>query len=139
MTAPDITVRVNQLLLPADFEPAELHEIAQELDFSGVRTEVVVDMTSEPRDFVVVPTLLVIRFLSKHAVDMALGVGEGAFWDGVKSAWHRLGRGKDPAAHRARACVQYKDGPTVEVDVENTHQLRRVLKDLVANSPQRDD
>ncbi len=128
----DVSVELNQLELPDDFGEADLVAVREELNSSGLRTDVVVEPTSAPRDFIVVPTLIAIHFLSAHAVDIVLGVAEGAFWDGIKSAFARLRQGRpDVETGRARVTVRYKDGPAIEIDVADTEQLRQVLRDIV--------
>lgn len=130
--ASDVSVELNQLELPDDFGEADLVAVREELNSSGLRTDVVVEPTSAPRDFIVVPTLIAIHFLSAHAVDIVLGVAEGAFWDGIKSTFARLRRGSsDDEPGRARVTVRYKDGPAIEMDLANTEQLRQVLRDIV--------
>jgi hypothetical protein len=131
---PDVTVGVNQLELPDDFGSDDLSGIQRELSTSGLHTEVVIEPGSAPRDLVVVPTLLVIKFLSKHAVDIVLGVAEGAFWDGIKSAIRRLRHGQDDAPAHARVLVSYKNGPTVQIDVTDSQQLRQVLRDVLKDA-----
>lgn len=130
--ASDVSIELNQLELPEDFDEADLAAMRVELNGSGLRADVVVEPTSAPRDLIVLPTLLAIHFLSAHAVDIVLGVSEGAFWDGIKAAVARLRRGRAAGeTERARVTVRYKDGPTVEIDVANAEQLRQVLKDIV--------
>jgi hypothetical protein len=127
---PDVTVAINQLELPDSFGPGDLVAIQQELNAGELRTEVSVDPASAPRDLVVVPALLIIHFLSQHGLDIALGVAEGAFWDGIKSALQRLRPGKKDSPAQTRVRVKYPDGQTVEVDVSSTEQLREVLREL---------
>ena len=137
MTAPapgsDVSIELNQLELPEDFDESDLAALRAELNRSGLRADVVVEPTSAPRDFIIVPTLIAIHFLSAHGVDMVLGVAEGAFWDGIKAAVGRL-RGRQAGASapdRARVTVRYQDGPTIEIDVTSAEQLRQVLNDIV--------
>jgi hypothetical protein len=127
---PDVTVAINQLELPDSFGTDDLTAIQRELSAGGLRAEVSVDPTSAPRDLVVVPALLIIHFLSQHALDISLGVAEGAFWDGIKSALRRLRPGKKDSPAQTRVRVKYPDGQTVEVDVSSTEQLREVLREL---------
>jgi hypothetical protein len=129
---PDVTVAINQLELPDSFGRDDLTAIQRELSAGGLRAEVSVDPTSAPRDLVVVPVLLIVHFLSQHALDIALGVGEGAFWDGIKSALHRLRPSKEegPPA-QAHVQVKYPGGPSIEIDVTSTEQLRQVLREVL--------
>jgi hypothetical protein len=130
--AGDVSIELNQLELPEEFDEADLAALQAELNSSGLRADVVVVPTSAPRDFIVLPTLLAIHFLSAHAVDIVLGVSEGAFWDGIKAAVRRLRPGKAAdETQRARVTVRYKDGQAIEIDVANAEQLRQVLKDIV--------
>lgn len=137
MTAPapdsDVSIGLNQLELPEDFDESDLAALRAELNSSGLRADVVVEPTSAPRDFIIVPALIAIHFLSAHGVDMVLGVAEGAFWDAIKAAAGRLRRGQTAGAppEPARVTLRYQDGPTVEIDVTSTEQLRQVLKDIV--------
>jgi hypothetical protein len=130
--AGDVSIELNQLELPEEFDEADLAAMQAELNSSGLRVNVVVEPASAPRDFIVLPTLLAIHFLSAHAVDIVLGVSEGAFWDGIKAAVRRLQPGKAAdETRRARVTVRYKDGPAIEIDVANAEQLRQLLKDIV--------
>jgi hypothetical protein len=130
--ASDVSIELNQLELPEEFDEADLAAIQAELNSSGLRADVMVVPTSAPRDFIVLPALLAIHFLTAHAVDIVLGVSEGAFWDGIKAAVHRLQPGKAAGeSQRARVTVRYKDGPAIEIDVANAEQLRQLLNDIV--------
>lgn len=130
--ASDVSIELNQLELPEEFDEADLAAIQAELNSSGLRTDVMVVPTSAPRDFIVLPALLAIHFLTAHAVDIVLGVSEGAFWDGIKAAVRRLQPGKAAGeSQRARVTVRYKDGPAIEIDVANAEQLRQLLNDIV--------
>lgn len=130
--ASDVSIELNQLELPEEFDEADLAAIQAELNSSGLRADVMVVPTSAPRDFIVLPALLASHFLTAHAVDIVLGVSEGAFWDGIKAAVHRLQPGKAAGeSQRARVTVRYKDGPAIEIDVANAEQLRQLLNDIV--------
>ena len=131
---PDVTVAINQLELPDSFGSDDLTAIQQELSAGTLRAEVSVDPTSAPRDFIVIPALLVIRFLSQHALDIALGVGEGAFWDGIKSALHRLRPDKKDAPAQAHVKVTYPNGQTIEADVPDTGHLIRVIREMAPDT-----
>ncbi len=131
-SASDVSIELNQLELPDDFDEADLAAMRAGLNRSVLRADVVVEPTSAPRDLIVLPTLLAIHFLSAHAVDIVLGVAEGAFWDGIKTAVGRLRRGRvGDDTERARVTVRYQDGPAIEIDVANAEQLRQVLQDIV--------
>ena len=130
--ASDVSIELNQLELPEEFDEADLAAIQAELNSSGLRADVMVVPTSAPRDFIVLPALLAIHFLTAHAVDIVLGVSEGAFWDGIKAAVRPLQPGKAAGeSQRARVTVRYKDGPAIEIDVANAEQLRQLLNDIV--------
>jgi hypothetical protein len=62
--ASDVSIELNQLELPEEFGEAGLAAMQAELNSSGLRVDVVVEPASAPRDFIVLPALLAIHFLS---------------------------------------------------------------------------
>jgi hypothetical protein len=128
---PDVSLRFNQLELSEDVTVKDLDSLRAQLAESTLLSEVVVEPGTEVRDTFVVPTLLVVHFLSQHGVELALSIGSAALWDGIKSAYSRFRRrGEDRAPH-ARVVLRYKDGPMLEVDVGDEAQLRSVLQEFL--------
>jgi len=129
--AADVRIVLNQLELPDDFEEADLEELRGQVSaLDDAVAEVVVEPGAAPRDPLVLATLFVIHFLSAHGAEIAMGVAEGAIWDGIKAAFRRLRRRDKGAAELTRVGVAYPDGTTLFVEVHSDEELERAIKAL---------
>jgi hypothetical protein len=129
--AQDVLLILTQFELPPGFGQADLDELRHEVSASPVRTGIEVEPGSDERDpFTAAAVLFVIHFLSKHGMDIVLGVAEGAFWDGVKSTFSRLRRHKPVGAPPARVGVTYPDGRTVYVEASTPDELVAIVRKL---------
>lgn len=126
----DVRLVLNQLELPDDFEDSDLEEVRAGTSAPEARTEVVVAPEGAPRDPLVLATLFVIHFVTVHGADIALAVGEGAIWDGIKSAFRRLRRRERGATELTRVGVTYPDGTTLFVEVHSDEELVRAVRAL---------
>lgn len=129
MPGTDLRLRLNQMVLPEDFDVAELDSIAQRLDKAGIRAEADVAPGSGPRDIDITQSLFVLQFFTQHGADLALGVASGAFWDAIKLVAKRLHRA-DPRPGAVTIGVQYADGDILTVDLSDPAQVRQVLREL---------
>jgi hypothetical protein len=129
MSGTDLKVRLNQMILPDDFDAAELDGIAQRVGGSDIRVEADVTPGSEPRDIDITQSLFVLQFFTQHATDLALGVASGAFWDAIKYVANRLRlTGDRPGA--VTIGMQYADGDILTVNLNDSKQVRQVLREL---------
>jgi hypothetical protein len=126
----DVLLILNQSELPEDFGEADLDELRNEVSSTDVRTGVEVEPGSDDREPVTFAVIFVIHFLSKHGMEIALGVAEGAFWDGVKATFRRFRRGGRRTSQPARVGVTYPDGKTVFVEAQTEDELVQVVQRL---------
>jgi hypothetical protein len=133
MTAPaepDVLIELDQLELPDDFADADLDELRTAASRAEVRADVTVRPGADVRDPLVLATLFVVHFVTAHGLEIALGVAEGALWDGIKATFQRLrGRTAD-TTQVSRVGVTYPDGRTLVVEVHSADELVRVVREL---------
>ena len=99
----DVVLILTQFELPPGFGAADLEELRREVSAGPLRTGIDVEPGSDERDpFTAAAVLFVIHFVSQHGMDIALGVAEGAFWDGIKKTFGRLRKHKAADAPAAR-------------------------------------
>jgi hypothetical protein len=129
--AQDVLLILTQFELPPGFSQADLDELRHEVSVGPVRTVVEVEPGSDERDpLTAAAVLFVIHFVSKHGMDIVLGVAEGGFWDGIKSTFSRLRRHKPADAPPARVGVTYPDGRTVYVEASTPDGLVEIVRKL---------
>ncbi len=128
---PDVEFRFNQVQL-ADDAPDDFGEsLVAALGTDGLTASVVVEPGSEDREPITAGViLLVVHFLHAQGVNLAVGTASGALWDGIKSAYGRLRRRDVPADVPVKVVAQYKNGPTIEIDLEDPERLPAVLRQL---------
>jgi hypothetical protein len=131
MMAEDVVLILTQFELPPGFGPEDLEELRREVSAGPVQTGVEVEPGSDERDpFTAAAVLFVIHFLSQHGMDIALGVAEGAFWDGIKKTFSRLRGHKTAETPAARVGVTYPDGRTVYVEASTPDELVEIVRKL---------
>jgi len=129
--AQDVLLILTQFELPSDFSPADLDDLQREVSAGPVRVGLEVEPGSDERDpFTAAAVLFVIHFVSKHGIDIVLGVAEGAFWDGIKTTFSRLSRHRPADAPPARVGVTYPDGRTVYVEARTPDELVEMVRKL---------
>jgi hypothetical protein len=136
-SVPDIEFRFNQMELPDELPDDFAEQLTIEAAAAGLRASVVVEPGRKERDFIVVPILVVVHFAHAHAVDLAIATAGAAIWDAIKRISRKARTESAPQGASARVLVQYKDGPEIEVDLENDAKLLEVLTELRSSSSER--
>jgi hypothetical protein len=122
------------MALPEDLEDDFADPLVRDVQAAGLNASVVVEPGSEDRDVIAAVVLLVVHFAHAQGLNLALGTASGALWDGVKTTYNRVRGRAETHGAPVKVVAQYRNGPLIEIDLQDESKLPDVLAQLRASA-----